>query len=174
MREVPDPRSAATVGVPAMYGELKAIAHRLRRRMQPGDTLSTTVVVHEAYTRLAGPDGVAVADDRHLLSLCARAMRYVVIDHVRERAALKRGAGVGNFALEVDDLPGIEDPAAVLELHQSLARLEALDERLVRLIELRVFAGLDPPAIAEVLGITTRTVQRDWQRAHAWLSTGLP
>lgn len=164
----------ADAGMPALYAELKSIAHRLRARLRPGDTLSTTVVVHEAYARLADRNALQVEDRDHLLALCARAMRFVMIDHLRERGADKRGGWAGWLSVDSTQIADLKDPSAVLALHQSLLQLEALDPRLVRMIELRMFAGLEPPMIAEVLGVNVRTVQRDWQRAHAWLTAELP
>ncbi len=159
--------------IPALYGELKTIAHQLRLGLRPGDTLSTTVVVHEAFVRLAAGDQIAGKDREHLLATCARAMRFVLVDHLRQRGAAKRGAHAQPLRLDRDVLPGADDPVSLIALHQGLEQLESRDPRLVRLIELRVFAGLEAPAIAEVLKVNLRTVQRDWKRANAWLTAGL-
>ena len=159
--------------LPSVYEELKRIAHRQLARAQPGATLSTTVLVHEVYERLAGARHVPVEDRVHFFALCARAMRQVIIDHARERGAHKRGAGAPMFALADVDVASTAAPEAVVVLDQALSALEALDTRLVRLIELRLFAGLEPDAIAELTGVTVRTVQRDWQRARAWLHAAL-
>jgi RNA polymerase sigma factor (TIGR02999 family) len=159
--------------LPAVYHELKCIAHRQLGRAHPGATLSTTVLVHEVYERLRGSQAVPTGDRAHFFALCARAMRQVIIDHARERHALKRGAGEVVYALAGHDAPDIEQPDAIVALDQALSALEALDPRLVRVIELRLFAGLEPAAIAELNGVTVRTVQRDWQRARAWLARAL-
>ncbi len=170
----PNPLQVGSDDLPALYGELKTIAHHLRGSLRPGDTLSTTVVVHEAYARLAAGNQFQANDREHRLATCARAMRFVLIDHLRQRGAAKRGTNLPALTLNTSDLANPQDPASVLALHQSLAQLESRDPRLVRLIELRVFAGLEPSAIADVLQVTVRTVQRDWQRANAWLTAELP
>ncbi len=170
----PYPIRAGNDDLPALYDELKAVAHHLRNRLHPGDTLSTTVVVHEAYARLAAGDRFEGNDREHLLATCARAMRFVLIDHLRERGAAKRGASLPELTLDNSLLAHPDDPLSLLALHQSLEQLQARDPRLVNLIELRVFAGLEPTAIAEVLQVTVRTVQRDWRRANAWLTADLP
>lgn len=159
--------------LPAVYEELKHIAHRQLARVRPGATLSTTVLVHELYERLSVAQSLPTGDRAHFFSLCARAMRQVIIDHARERGALKRGAGQMVYELGDHDVPDFAQPDAIVALDQALSALESLDPRLVRLIELRLFAGLEPAAIAELDGVTVRTVQRDWQRARAWLGRAL-
>lgn len=159
--------------LPAHYHELKRIAQRLRSQLRPGDTLSTTVVVHEAYARLARHPAIEVEGHEHLLAVCARTMRFVLIDHLREKYAAKRGAGIPEYAVDTVQIASLEDPAALLTLHEALQQLESVDGRLVQMIELRVFAGLDPQQVADQMGVTVRTVQRDWQRAYAFLSTSL-
>jgi RNA polymerase sigma factor (TIGR02999 family) len=159
--------------LPAVYDELKRIAHRQLARARPGATLSTTVLVHEVYERLSGAQALPTGDRAHFFSLCARAMRQVIIDHARERGALKRGEGQLVYELADHDAPDLDQPDAIVALEQALCALESLDPRLVRLIELRLFAGLEPAAIAELGGTTVRTVQRDWQRARAWLARAL-
>ena len=159
--------------LPAHYHELKQIAHRLRRQLRPGDTLSTTVIVHEAYSRLAIHPSLKVEGSEHLLAVCARAMRFVLIDQIRAQQAEKRGSGERHYTIESLEIASLENPASVLALHDALQQLQAVDERLVQMIELRMFAGLEPQQVADQLGITVRTVQRDWQRAYAFLSTRL-
>lgn len=159
--------------LPDVYEELKRLAHRQLARMRPGGTLSTTALVHETYERLAAARALPSDDRVHFFALCARAMRQVIIDHARQRGAAKRGAGAPRFELADADLPDCAQPDALVALDQALLALEALDPRLVRLVELRLFAGLEPPQVAELLGVTVRTVQRDWQRARAWLGAAL-
>jgi len=155
-----------------VYQELKRIARRQARRGPRESTLSTTVLVHETYARLAAHTPLVAASRQHFFALCARAMRQVVIDYARRRQAGKRGAGL-TFALDDADAVVDADPSMLIALDQSLAQLEALDPRLARLVELRAFAGLSTEAIAELLGVTLRTVQRDWLRARAWLDAAL-
>ena len=155
-----------------VYATLKRVARKQLNRGHAPATLSPTALVHEAYLRVAEGGHLAVDSESHLISLCARTMRHVFVDYCRARAAAKRGN-----ALAVDepeaDCPELADPAALLALDQALHDIEARDPRLARVIELRVFAGLEPPAIAEALGVDLRTVQRDWLRARVWLSGAL-
>ncbi len=161
--------------LPKVYQDLKRMAHRQLARLRPGDTLSTTALVHETYERLAPGAGknLGIASREHLMALCARAMRQILIDHARERAAAKRGGGAGAITLSDHDLVDSDSPQALIALDQALQQLEAQDPGLVRLIELRVFAGLDSEQLADLLGVTVRTVQRDWLRARAWVGAAL-
>jgi RNA polymerase sigma factor (TIGR02999 family) len=152
-----------------VYAQLKLVARRLNRRAGRDSTLSTTVLVHETYARLAAPAELNAATREHFFALCARAMRQIVIDHARRRAAGKRG-GIGvNVALDESDFPSDDDPTVLIALDQALRSLETHDPRLVRLVELRAFAGLSMEEIAGLFGVTVRTVQRDWLRARVWL-----
>ncbi len=155
-----------------VYEQLKRIARHHTRRGRRESTLSTTVLVHETYARLAAPASLHAATREHFFALCGRAMRQIVIDHARKRAAGKRGGGVP-LVLRETDAQTDDDPATLIALDQSLAQLEVYDPRLVRLVELRTFAGLSVAEIAELLGVTVRTVQRDWLRARAWLDAEL-
>lgn len=173
----PNPAAPAAISVdallPQVYADLKRIAHRQLARMRPGDTLSTTALVHETYERLAPHGGTGIESREHLLACCARAMRQILIDHARERGALKRGGGERLLDIADQELPDGSDPGALLAMDQALQQLEAKDPRLVRLVELRVFAGIEPPEIAQLLGVNLRTVQRDWLRAKAWIGAAL-
>ncbi|WP_170113219.1 ECF-type sigma factor [Ahniella affigens] len=159
--------------LPQVYEDLKQLAHRQLARMRPGDTFSTTMLVHETYERLAPHQGKGIASREHLMAWCARAMRQILIDHARSRQAQKRGSGESHLDLDDLDVRGGVDPTALLAINEALEQLEANDPRLVRLVELRVFAGLDPAEIAAVLGVNVRTIQRDWLRAKAWIGSAL-
>ena len=152
-----------------VYAELKRLAHRELAR-QRGATLCTTALVHEAYVRLSGSD-VDPADRRHLIALGARAMRFVLVDHARRAAAQKREGAAQ--ALSITSAEDAAEPAVaasdVLALDQALERLNGLDARLAQAVEWRFFGGLSEPEIAAELGVTERTVQRDWRRARAFL-----
>jgi RNA polymerase sigma factor (TIGR02999 family) len=158
---------------PQVYAELKAIAHRALLRASGNATLSTTALVNEAYLKLRRHGELAPADRHHLFALCARAMRQIVVDHARRRQADKRGGAQAAFSLGAADAEGTDGPDVVVALDEALGALAAFDPRLVRLIEYRVFGGLDSVAIAELLGLTPRSVQRDWQRARAWIGHAL-
>jgi RNA polymerase sigma factor (TIGR02999 family) len=156
----------------ALYADLKMLARaQLSHGRRPGQTLQTTVLVHEAYLRLAEPSGLAAEDRAHFLNLAARVMRHVIVDLARRRDALKRG-----MELRVSWPEGFEPAAAeagcepmAIALHDALARLEQESPRLAQLVELRFFGGLGLNEIAELLDVSDRTLKRDWRRARAFL-----
>ena len=151
--------------VPRVYASLRQLAHRQRAR-EAAHTLETTALVHEAYLTLARQNGVTFEDRAHLYAYMSRVMRHILVDHARRRNAQKR---------QVLEMTGAEgaDVIDVLALDEALQRLAALDQRLVRVVELRLFAGLSNGEIAEATGVTTRTVERDWLKARAFLSVCL-
>jgi len=151
---------------PLVYEELRRMARRHIGREHGPLTLNPTDLVHEAYFKLAGsvPDA---ADRAHFLAIAARAMRQVLVDRARQRRAQKRGGGAAVVTLsEAHGGPGDLDAADLLALD---AALDSLDERQRQVVEARFFGGLEEREIAELLGVTTRTVQRDWVKARAWL-----
>jgi RNA polymerase sigma factor (TIGR02999 family) len=157
-----------------VYQDLHRLAHaQLAARGRAGDTLGTTVLVHEAYLRLAQPGSLSAADRSHFFNLAARVMRHVVVDYARRRDAAKRSGDVVSL-----DATGAQEPAAeanyglqeeLLALDAALQRLEATSPRLARLVELRFFAGLGFAEIGEAQGLTERTAKRDWRKARAFL-----
>lgn len=149
----------------AVYGELKRLAHGQLAR-GPRGTLSTTALVHEAYLKLRGS---SVGDREHFLALAARAMRQVLVDYARERRAAKRGGGLARVSLDGEALAVETLVDEVLAVDTALARLEAVDERLARLVEWRYFGGMTDVEIAAALGVTDRTLRRDWLKARAFL-----
>jgi RNA polymerase sigma factor (TIGR02999 family) len=160
------------LGFSHVYDELKLIAHRVLARSRNG-ALATTGLVHEAYLKLSEGSSRTPADRKHFLALCARSMRQIVIDHARRLNAEKRGAGQAVLSLhdvEVSDRAG---PESFLAIDRALDQLERHDRRLVDLIQLRVFAGLDLDEIAPLFGVTVRQLQRDWLRAQIWLVQAL-
>lgn len=151
---------------PVVYDELRRIAGWQMRRERAGHTLDATALVHEAYLRLAAGAGLRPSDRAHFLGIAARAMRQVLVDHARRQGAAKRGGGLRRTTITGKDIPAELDPDALLALDQAL---EGLEERQRRIVEMRFFAGLEETEIAEALGVSTRTVQRDWLRARAWI-----
>lgn len=151
----------------AVYDELKRAA-RLQLRSHR-DAFETTALVHEAYLKLVGSARVAVNDRNHLLALSARAMRQVLVDHARIVHAQKRGGGASDVTLTAR--LGSEERAVVevLQLDELLAALHGLDERAAQIVELRYFGGYEETEIAQMLGISERTVRRDWRKARAFL-----
>lgn len=153
---------------PLVYQELRLAADRVLRREASGHTLQPTALVHEAYLKLAsGP--VASQNRAHFLGIAARAMRQVLVDHARRRRAAKRGGGEAAVSLsEADGALNIQSDD-ILALDEALERLGEQNPRLRQVVELRFFGGLTEEETAETLGVTARTVQRDWAKARAWL-----
>ncbi len=160
--------------VALIYDDLKRLARGQLRRWRPGSTLDTTALAHEAYLKLAGREGLELADRQHLFRSLAQVMRRLVVDHARERRARKRGGDVEVQPLPDDDALPPEaavawDPDLVLGVDSALRTLAAADPRAVEVIECRYFAGLTEDETATALGLSRRTVQREWLKAKAWL-----
>lgn len=154
---------------PLVYDQLQDLAGRQLRRERPGHTLQATDLVHEAYMKLVGGGDVDWRDRAHFLGIAARAMRQVLVDHARRRQAAKRGGGARPTTLTGKGLGESMELDELLDLDRALDRLEAMDPRLRQVVEYRYFGGLKDAEIGELLGVTRRTVQRDWARARAWL-----
>jgi RNA polymerase sigma factor (TIGR02999 family) len=152
-----------------VYDELRRIAHRELRRGRPDQTLTTTEIVHEAYLRIVDQTPAAPRESVRLLAVAAVAMRRLVIELARRRGALKRGGGRRPVSLDESAVAAEDQSEALLELDEALKRLAALNDRLARVVECRYFGGLTEEETAEALGITARTVRRDWVKAKAWL-----
>lgn len=152
-----------------VYRELRAIAGRYMALERSDHTLQPTAVVHEAYLRLCGGATQRWENRAHFFAAAAEAMRRILVDHARRKLSLKRGGDPVRV-----DLPDIADAAGdrieeFLALDQALGRLGALDERMASVVKLRYYAGLSVEEAAEVLGISTRSVNRSWTSARAWL-----
>jgi RNA polymerase sigma factor (TIGR02999 family) len=152
------------------YRELRKIAGARMREERPGHTLQPTALVHEAYMRLAGQERVEWRDRGHFYGVAAQMMRRVLVDSARERLADKRGGGQPKLVLdwlEIESTPAkLEE---VLAVDQALERLQELDPQQVRIVELHYFGGLSVKDTAAALGVSARTVDRDWSMARAWL-----
>ena len=159
--------------IPLVYDMLRAVARRQLRSERSDHTLTSTALVHEAYLELASIDGARFEDRGHFFAVAARAMRRILIDYAVQRKAQKRGGnrqrvGLDEIILQVDDKA--EDLIAV---NDALSKLELMDERLVRVVECRFFAGLTSEETARSLDVSEATVSRDWTRARAWLNREL-
>ena len=153
-----------------LYDELRRAARGVRLGHRVGETLQTTALIHEAWLKLARSGGWE--SRRHFLFAAAQAMRQVLIDAARARCAARRGGGQAPLPLDEVGEAGAHDErldAQVLDLHEALQRLGALNPRLVQVVECRYFAGFSDLETAEALGITDRTARRDWVKARAWL-----
>ncbi len=166
--------------IPLLYTELRRVAHRQLAAESPGHTLSTTALVHEAYLRLADQTHTDWQNRSQFFGLAARAMRRVLVDYARRRAASRRG-GLQHRPVSLDDAEANDaDALAVaargdelLALDEALDGLAAVDERAARVVECRFFGGLTETETAEVLGISQRTVAGDWLMAKGWLYRAL-
>lgn len=160
-----------------LYPELRAIAHvRLSRHLR--DTLlSTTVLVHECYLKLLGARRLSVADRAHFLGYAASAMRSIIVDTARAARAERRGGDAPHEPLNTSHADAVAAAAAaedeIADVDAALVELARLDPRLVRVVEMRYFAGMTDQEIAQVLGLTDRTVRRDWEKARTLLAHAL-
>jgi RNA polymerase sigma factor (TIGR02999 family) len=156
-----------------VYEELHALAHRQRRRWQGDHTLNTTALVHEAYVKLAAQKRIDAEGRGHFLAIASRAMRHILCNHARAAGARKRGGDLERRSLDplqptaVAPVEGHSD--VLVALDDALRRLEDVDPRQSRVVECRFFGGLTVEETAAALGISPRTVKRDWQVAQAWL-----
>ncbi|MBY6205920.1 ECF-type sigma factor [Halomonas denitrificans] len=158
-------RHPSAIELETVYEALRSIARRERGR-NPSRTLNTTVLVHEAWLKLGGDR--AWNDTRQCLGTYAMAIRQVLVDYIRNRTAAKRTPDPDFEHFHLEQL-GTRTAEELLEIDRALDRLESLDPRLARLVELRFFAGLSVPEAAASLGVSERTATRDWQRARAFL-----
>jgi RNA polymerase sigma factor (TIGR02999 family) len=162
--------------LPLVYAELREIARRTRRRWDADDSMNTTALVHEAYLRLAGTSAMAWEDRPHFMCVAARAMRQILLDHVKRRQAAKRGAGTRpvplheiEVALSTGPDPTDAGADALIALDEALQRLQTHDPRQTRIVECRFFGGMTIDDTAVALGVSPATVKRGWAMAQAWL-----
>jgi len=156
-----------------LYDELKGIASLELRRTPSENTLSTAGVVHEAYLKLLEPSRTALQDRHHFLAVASKAMRHLLVDHARRRSAAKRPPEGARVGIDAATVPVDARPLDLLTLDQALGKLESVDPRLGRLVELRFFAGLTVEETAAVLDVTDRTIRREWRKARAFLHNEL-
>jgi RNA polymerase sigma factor (TIGR02999 family) len=162
-----DVRRIAAELLPAFYEQLRRIAKRTRVRYGAGHTMQTTALVHEAYLRLG--QSRSFADETHFLRASALAMRHALINHAQSRMANKRGGGGPHVTLsQVADL-SIDSDEGMLALNEAMERLASEMPRLADVVECRFFGGYGEEDTARALGVSLRTVQRDWLKARAWL-----
>jgi RNA polymerase sigma factor (TIGR02999 family) len=158
--------------MPIVYKELRVMAGRYMSRERPDHTFQPTALVNEAFLRLSGSRGVDWQNRAHFFGIAAQMMRRILVDRAREAKRLKRGGDVPRFALEDTDQAAVAaeiDPFDALALDRSLTRLETINARQARIVELRFFGGLTVEETAEVMSVSSGTVKRDWVVARAWL-----
>jgi RNA polymerase sigma factor (TIGR02999 family) len=153
------------------YEELRHLAHARLRRGRTVTLLSTTALVHESYLSFLKSGRIQIKDRSHFMAYAARVMRSIIVDHLRERSAQKRGADGHPASLEADAVDSASgDASEIIRVHKALDELASISERLVRIVEMRYFAGMTESEVGEALGITERTVRRDWQKARLILA----
>jgi RNA polymerase sigma factor (TIGR02999 family) len=154
--------------IPLVYGELHRMAERYLQRERPGHTLQPTAIVNEAYMRLIGRQGADWKNRAHLFAVAAQSMRRILVEHARRRDAKKRGGEGARYLL---DTVAMTEPRAVdlIALDDALAKLTALDQEQGRVVELRFFGGLTEDETAEVLSVSSKTIQRKWIAARTFL-----
>lgn len=166
------PEASASELYEAVYGELRQMAGGFMRRERADHTLQATALVNEAYLKLVDAPREEWKGRAHFFGVAARAMRQILVDHARRHGAEKRGGDVTLVPLE-EDVAAAPVPADVLDVHHALEKLARRDERMARVVEMRIFGGLTAREVAEVLGVSKRTVDSDWQVARLWLKREL-
>ena len=159
--------------IPLVYDELRRLAHHHMGGQRPDHTLQTTALVNEAYLRLADQTNPRWQNRAHFFAVAARAMRQILVSYARGQRAQKRGGGA--FKVELDEVAIVspEESKEIVDLHEALERLAALDSRKAQVVELKYFGGLNYDEMAELLKISRVTVRRDWEFARVWLYTEL-
>ncbi len=155
--------------MPLVYGELRRLAHQYMRREKPGHTLQTSALVNEAYVRLVDQSKIQWESRAHFFGIAARLMRQILVDHARRQNFAKRGGGAIRVSLNEATNVAQEQSASVMALDDALNRLEKIDPRKSRIVELRFFGGMSIEETAEALKVSPGTVMRDWTFARAWL-----
>lgn len=159
--------------LPLIYEDLRRIARAHVHRGPAGHTLQTSALISEAYMRLVDQTRANYQDRQHFLAVCARAMRNIVISNARKHAAAKRGGGHAAVTLDEGQTPDTGKSDWLLQLDRALETLAARDPALSQVVECRYFAGFSEEETAEALDTSLRTVQRNWQKARAWLRVEL-
>ncbi|MEO0653160.1 MAG: ECF-type sigma factor [Planctomycetota bacterium] len=158
---------------PIVYEDLRKLAQHLFRREDPGATIQPTALVHEAYLRLSDQKSGGWENRAQFMGVAALAMRRILTSRARERASLKRGGALERVTLSGHDLEGTEPDLELIDLDQALDGLAEIKPRYARIAELRYFAGLSIPEVAEALGVSATIINRDWAKARAWLALKL-
>jgi len=161
--------AALTELTPLVYEDLRRLAHRHMGGQRPDHTLQTTALVHEAYLRLADQTNPNWQTRAHFFAVAARAMRQILVDYAKSYRAQKRGGGGLKIELDEAALVSPRESKEIIDLHEALERLAAVDSRKAEVVELKYFGGLNYDEIAEVLKISPVTVKRDWEFAKVWL-----
>ena len=163
-----DPRATQKL-LPLVYDQLRKAAQKQMAEERPDHTLQATALVHEAYIRLVGSHQTAWENRAHFYVAAAEAMRRILIEHARKRGRIKRGGDRNRVPLSAVYLAEEANPEEIMSVDRTIRRLEGRDSRMARIVRLRFFAGLSTKETVETLGLTDRTVRREWALARAWL-----
>jgi len=155
--------------MPLVYDELRRIASRYMKREQAGHTLQTTALVNEAYLRMVGQQNVDWQNRAHFFGVAASVMRHLLVDRARANGRVRRGENPQRVPLDEGAVVSEQKGEELLALDEALTRLNEIDDRKVKIVELRYFSGLSAEETAEVLGVSEITVKREWLKAKAWL-----
>ncbi|HZM90612.1 MAG TPA: sigma-70 family RNA polymerase sigma factor [Blastocatellia bacterium] len=155
--------------MPLVYDELRRIASRYMKREHPGHTLQTTALVNEAYLRMVGQQNVDWQNRAHFFGVAASVMRHLLVDRARANGRVRRGGNPQQVTLDEAAVVSEQKGEELLALDEALTKLNEIDERKVKIVELRYFSGLSAVETAEVLGVSEITVKREWLKAKAWL-----
>ena len=155
--------------MPLVYDELRRIASRYMKRERPGHTLQTTALVNEAFLRMVGQQNVDWQNRAHFFGVAATVMRHLLVDRARANGRVRRGANPQQVTLEEGAAVSEQKGEELLALDEALTKLNEIDERKVKIVELRYFSGLNAAETAEVLGVSEITIKREWLKAKAWL-----
>lgn len=169
-------RAAIDAVFTALYPDLKRIARARLRQQGRGDGMHTTTLVHESFMRLVQARALNLQDRRHFFAYAAKMMRNIIVDSAREHLAERRGGGAEHVTLgdaQAEQVAGVGGDLDLVRVHDAVRALEAIDPDLAELVEMRYFGGYDDLEIAQLLGITDRTVRRRWEKARAWLYVAL-
>jgi RNA polymerase sigma factor (TIGR02999 family) len=167
-------RGAADALYDSLYGDLRRLARaRLRVVGCRHTLLDTCSLVHESYLRFVRASRLHIEDRVHFMRWAAQVMRSVIVDFARRRLADRRGGGLAHVAIDADDAAADSGEEEIVAVHQALERITAVDPRMTQVVEMRYFGGLTEPEIAQALGVTERTVRRDWHKARLLLREAL-
>lgn len=169
-------RAALDAVYASLYPDLKRIARSRLRQQGRGDSVSTTMLVHESFVRLVGARDLRLEDRRHFFAYAAKTMRNIIIDSAREHLAERRGGGAEHVTLgdaDAQQMAGSGASDELVRVNEALHELEAVDPELAELVEMRYFGGYTEVEIAELQGVAERTVRRRWDKARAWLFVAL-
>jgi RNA polymerase sigma-70 factor (ECF subfamily) len=153
----------------AIYQELRAVADVCFRGQNPGHTLQPTALVNEAFAKMIRSDSKQWESKSHFLGIAAKAMRHILIDHARKKRSIKHGGELGRVTLSGAMISNSQAEFDALDIDEALTKLDLVDHRQARVVELRFFGGLSTTQIAEILEVSPRTVELDWRYARAWL-----